>query len=422
MVYPDLNEIKYSKKNFKPSVPIRILSSVIDYFIFTPVVSFFVIVFFKEGVDLYRDFPQSVDGQFAIALVGFFFLIATTLLQALFIVFHSGTPGQFFLKLEIEFKNKNYPVFLQAWVRQIGFTFSFLMLGVPFLRILSDQNGQGFYEKMTDSEVRSKWPIDQKSYFHPKSIEIDRKFWSASLATLNVFFIALFALVLIKNYNTVLTSPVAYATWKARSKFKECQEFQKLNASERLRYMIAMNLVGTYSDKCLNQEADFVLWKNFTDDKSLAYFAKFITSQKNDFEKKYLKQACEIKKSEGCYWAQVFENSNFQNLLTHSNYGDNILARVLTYEMNPELAETQKADLLTQIKTEASFKSVRKYLILESLLERKEDFASSSLQASKNKNRLPASVSKNLSLNMKNKIKNSKTLSEDDILKWIDDL
>lgn len=363
MVFPDLNSFEISEQKHKPLVPIRILSFVIDYFIFAPVISFLVLVFFHSGVDIYRSFPKSSEAQSVFCYLAVGYVILSTFFQALFMSFIGATPGQYFLKLKVEFKNTQYPIFLQAWARQLGFVISFLFLGIPFLKALADENGQCFYEKMTESQLVSRWPMDQSSYFN-KSIDLDRKFWSASLATISSFLIALGLVIFWKNYQFVLTSPDTYAKMKAKQ--KSCSEFVHLDSTDRLRYAIAMNLVGTVSDSCLDQEADFVLWRNFTDDRALAYFAKFVSSNNDSLEGKYLKQACsEDESSEGCYWATTFAENNFSAIRNNAEMAKTILGKVLLYEFASKGNTKKRMQAFNELKEYVDFKSVKKYLLLE---------------------------------------------------------
>lgn len=365
MVFPDLNSFEISEQKHKPLVPIRILSFVLDYFIFAPVISFLILVFFHSGVDIYRSFPKSAEAQSVFGYLVLGYVILSTFFQALFMSFIGATPGQYFLKLKVEFKNKQYPIFLQAWTRQLGFVISFLFLGIPFLKALADENGQCFYEKMTESQLVSRWPIDRNSYFF-KAIDVDRKFWSASLATISSFLIMLGLVMLWKNYQFVLTSPDTYA--KIKDKKKSCTEFVHLDSTDRLRYAIAMNLVGTVSDACLDQEADFVLWRNFTDDRALAYFAKFVSSSNERLERKYLQQACtEDKASEGCYWAATFTENNFAAIRNNPEMARTILGKVLLYEFASKGDTKKRLQDFNELKKYVNFKSVKKYLLLENL-------------------------------------------------------
>lgn len=412
MVFPDLNEIKYSTNKFKPSVPIRGLSVIIDYFIFAPVISFVLLVLFRNGLDIYKSFPSSAEAGsiFGILIIGF--VVVATFFQALFITFLGATPGQHFLKLKIEFnitsRNENYPIFLQAWTRQIGFVASFMLLGIPFLKVLADENGQCFYEKMTDSQVVSMYPAPIT--LASQSFEIDRKFWSASLAALNAFLIFFAAVVFWKNYQNVLTSPSSYA--KLKNKKKTCMEFISLNPTDRLRFAIAMNLVGTASDVCLDQEADFVLWRNFTDDQSLAYFAKFVSTKSEELESNYLKEACvDSQKSEGCYWAQIFINNDFKSISKNEEMNETILGQVLKYEAANKEDFKMRADLLGEMKKHSEFKSIKKYLVLENFEFLNQDTESSV------KKRMPSSTGKT------NTEKTQKSLlSPQEIKEMIDDL
>ena len=370
MIIPDINTVsnQSTKQFYKPVVLSRLLSFVIDYFIFAPVISFSILMFFRQGFDLYKTFPQSEESQIIFFYLFFGFLILTTFLQAIFITVWGATPGQYALKLRINFENQDSPLFFQAWLRQLGFAVSFLAFGLPLLKVFIDVHGRCFYDKMTDARVVSLVPNLGRNYLQQKHFEQDRKFWSTSLTTLSLFFAILFAIVFWRGYQNILTSPLAYKKMFNRSK-KTCQEFADLESTDRLRYKIAMNLVGTLSDECLNQEADFVLWRNFTEDKSLAYFAKFIAAPDNSgLDVDYLKESCKTdQNSEGCYWSQVFINRTFNQIDENPEYARSVLGQIVSYEMNTELDQKAKNKIIKKIYAQNKSKSIQKFVILESL-------------------------------------------------------
>ena len=413
MVFPDLNSFEVTSQKHKPLVPIRILSFVIDYFIFAPVISFLILVLFHSGVDIYRSFPKSAEAQSVFGYLAVGYVILSTFFQALFMSFMGATPGQYFLKLRVEFKNTQYPIFLQAWARQLGFVLSFVFLGIPFLKALADENGQCFYEKMTESQLVSLWPIDRHSYFY-KGLDVDRKFWSASLATISSFLIALGLVMFWKNYQFVLTSPETYAKMKAKK--KSCTEFVHLDSTDRLRYSIAMNLVGTVTDSCLDQEADFVLWRNFTDDRDLAYFAKFVSSKNDRLEGKYLKQACEADQtSEGCYWATIFTENKFASIRNNPEMSKTLLGKVLLYEFATKGNTKKRRQAFNELKEYVDYKSVKKYLLLENLNDanKEQEALASKTSLQDPKSRRPANFEP---------LKKESLLDSDEIKTLIEDL
>lgn len=371
MILPEIDRLQITQieHKFKPTIFSRVLAFVIDYFIFAPVISFLTLMLFRQGLSLYKNYPQSDEAQliFYYLIVGFVFLI--TLLQAIFITFWRGTPGQHVLKLEVEFHKKSSMVFLQAWFRQIGFVASFFLLGLPFLSVLFDEDGRCFYDKMVDAKIISLVPNSNETKTGFKYYQdLDKKFWSSSMTTLSLFLIAISIILFWKSYSNILQSPIAYKKYLKHNP-KICQDFADLNTTDRLRYKIAMNLVGTISDDCLNQEADFVLWRNFTTDQSLAYFAKFIAaSDKSDLEAKYLYEACRLSdSSEGCYWSQIFINREFNKIVSHSDYGQSVLGQVLSYEMNTDLNSHEKSKIIKKVQLQSKEKSIQKFVIIESL-------------------------------------------------------
>ncbi|MFN3455688.1 MAG: RDD family protein [Pseudobdellovibrio sp.] len=412
MVFPDINSTKSFhevKRSGKVPFYVRFFSFIIDYFIFTPVVSFLIMILLKSGVEIYKTYPNSEEASLVVFYLGIAFIVLTTFLQALFITYYGATPGQYFLKLKISFNDKQSPIFLQAWLRQIGFFSSFAFLGLPFLKVFSDENGRCFYEKITDSNLESKVIFYKTLDVFSRDHELDKKFWKASLSTLSCFLVFFGIIFYFKSYQNILTSPLSYAKFKSKS--LDCQDFANLDSAERLRFGIAMNLIGTYSDECLNREADFTLWRNFTEDKSLAYFAKFLTTEKNTpTEAAYLRESCtQYPESEGCYYATKFSKNDFKKISEDKTYGSTILAYILEYETQEDtLSKDDKKYIFNEIKNFSSYKPIKKYLINKSIQKISNTEA--------NQNRIPASVEK---LNKKDAGEN---MSVEQVLELVNEL
>ena len=360
MVYPDINSENSSRNpQYQVQILHRALSVVIDYLIFVPVVSFLLFILFKDGLYIYKSFPNSSEAKnfFVMFIVAFVFSIS--FLQALFIKFNSATPGQHFMKIKVDFENKSEFIFFRAWSRQLGFVISFFFCGLPFLRILTDIKRQSFYEKMTSSQLVSHVQMPQKSIW---AIESERKYWSSSLTALYVCLIVLSGLVFMNRYNYLITSPLSYAKFKNNS--DQCNDFLDKSSNQRLKSLIAMNLVGTIDDECLNEEADFILWRNMTEDKSLAYFAKYITSEYKDYEKEYLVQACaENKKSEGCFWSQIFQKPNLEDIELPDRHEQSLLGLIVLYKFTDN-----KEENFEKIKKYSDEPSVRKFIVKETIV------------------------------------------------------
>ncbi len=441
MVYVDLNSeyISNNKKNNSQnslaSIPMRILSFIIDYLLFTPVISFLVIVFFNDGVRLYKDQSNTLDAMFMFGILAIIYVFFVTFFQALFITFNKATPGQFYLKIYIDFEQNEVPIFIRAFIRQVGFAISLLSFGIPFLQILIDLKRNAFYEKITNSITRSRYLTNEKSYFHFFNLENDRRYWASSISVFYVFILVVAAISVMQKYQYFLTTPFSYNKIKDKdlsglsvnSEYSKCQEFTKLKLEDRLSWMIPLNMVGVVSNDCLNKEADYALWNTYSSDLSLAYFAKFMTAEKPDLEQKYLKESCQNqnylklqKQSEGCYWSKIFLQKNYNEMKIQK---DNPLSLVFNYELNEELTEDQKWQLLLQLQSISEFKAVKKFIILEAMeFNTESDLNLSQALQKKNTNRRPASVQEwNNKIKIKfNTLKNK--VNENDLKNWIEDL
>ncbi len=407
MVFPDLNS-ENSIRNPKYQVQIlhRLLSVVIDYLVFVPVVSFLLFIVFKDGLYIYKSFPNSSEAKnfFVMFILAFVFVVS--FLQALFIRFNSATPGQYFMKIKIDFDNKDEFLFFRAWSRQLGFVISFFFLGLPFLRILTDLNRQSFYEKMTGTQLISRIPLSEKLMW---KIESDRKYWSSSLTALYFCILLLGGFVFMDRYNHLITSPLSYAKFKNNSDL--CNDFMDKGSNQRLKSLIAMNLVGTIDDECLNEEADFILWRNMTEDKSLAYFAKYITSEYKDYEKEYLDQACtENKKSEGCFWSKIFQKPTLDDIDLPDRHEQSLLGLIVLYKFSDDKEKT-----FEKIKKYSDEPSVKKFIVKETIVQ-----LSTQLE---NKSRKPASDKPSEPVQFKelddHEVKNN---PYEDILEMVEDL
>lgn len=369
MVYPDITtEIKNQKNKLEATVLQRMFAVVLDYFILSPVISFFCVILFSKGLNLYQQFPNSQESEIILLQIGIGFIFLFTLVQALFISLAGGTPGQIFTKTFIHFENKTAHIFFQSWLRQWGFVGSVLLLGIPFLAVIYHPRRQTIYERMTESGVYT---------YVTKPFEIlnwgasERRYVSVFISTFLFFSIFLSVLSFQHFYQKTLSSNLTFEKIKAKQHF--CSELDSVKQESRLSVATALNLVGLLPDRCLDLEADFVLWRNFSNEvgldlKSQAYFAKYLTATDDDTEAKYLGQACQQDtKSEFCEFAKSFEAGDFLDLLAKLKSKDsNLLNDTLKYEIASILKQDIKQPL-KDLEKYATFKLVNKYLIRERL-------------------------------------------------------
>lgn len=368
MVYRDISsEYNSSEQSFKYPVTLmdRFFSFVIDYLIFSPFVSFVLFIFFKDAIRYWRLNPAAPEQLALTILLAVSYIALLSALQAGFITFWRSTPGQYFLKIQVHFENGENLIFWRSFCRQVGFWLTILFLGIPWLALMAHPMQKTFYDRIADCRVFSKKRSAQNFGF-----EIELRYWRSFLATLILFMGLILISVLVSQYRDVMNRTDSFNLKEKKNLF--CEELKGISQTSRLQLAVAMNLVGQLSDECLDREADFVLWKEKSDQMGLAYYAKSLTEEQTDLERKYLKQACaESKDNLGCYLAQAFETADFEKLYRQMKVKKDILAKTLVYELGTVLGHNQERnEHFAELADFDSSKIVKKYILTEILMRR----------------------------------------------------
>lgn len=378
MVYPDIsNDLLENNKNnqqSEASVLQRMLSVLLDYFILSPIVSFIVVSFFSDGVRLYKQFPQSTESQFILFQMGLGFIFFTTFIQAVFMTVVAATPGQIFTKLYVRFDtdvlqdSSWVQLLFLSWMRQLGFVLSLFCLGLPWISILYHKKRRAFYERMTESSVLT---TVNHSLSFLKWGEGERKYVAVFVNTFLLFSTSLLILGFGQIYHKTLTSNLTYEKLNKEDRF--CKELDGIKQENRLSVATALNLVGVLSDRCLDLEADFILWRNFSDIsqsdlKASAYFAKYLTAENDQDEQSYLSKTCQQdSNSRACVYAQGFLNDDVPDFYaTISKFDSDIFNDALKYELTLMLGQNPTKEL-SQLEKYSTHKLVNKFIIQENL-------------------------------------------------------
>lgn len=310
----------------------RFFSFVIDYFVISPFVIFFLYLSYTEGFRFWKAQPQSLESTYFVLILAISYVFYFSLIQSFFIYWKGATPGQFYLKVRIQLNDGDSLAFLRVLTRQVLFWASFLLLGLPLLALLTNSRRRTFYDRVADVEVQSN--LEQ-----PAEVFEEPRYWQAFVGTLTLFCGFLCAAWLWQSYDKVAKRSFSFQAALRSGLPSEafCSELGELRYLERLETAIALNWVGELSDECLRKEADFVLWSVPSPElESLAYYAKSLLTNEPSIEKKYLKQACagaeqNSERSYGCQVAQAFLDADLQSFL-ESPQKNNILDQVLRYE------------------------------------------------------------------------------------------
>lgn len=382
MVYQDLSDKNqttstklHNEFEFKVSLLDRFFSFLIDYLLFSPFVSFFLFLFFKEGLRFWKQNPTAPEQASLTLLLGGGFILIFSLMQAASIWFWRATPGQYFLKMKVVFDHGDGLVFWRAFFRQFGFWLSILFLGIPWLALMAHPHQKTFYDRIADCRILSKKRTSDFSGF-----ELEHRYWQSFMATLILFVGFILVAFMMGRFREIENRTESFKQFDKKELF--CAELKGVTPASRLELAIAMNLVGQLSDDCLDRESDFVLWTTKRKDLSLAYYAKSLTEDDRENENKYLEQAClEDKKAFGCKISQAFLNADFNKLYEEAKKQKSVLAVTLTYELSEELGYGQETKLeFSKLANFDSNRLVKKYILKEILQRRMQS------------NRLPASV------------------------------
>lgn len=376
MVYQDISKpVDLNKLGTKKSTAHlmdRFFSFLIDYFVISPFVFFLLYATFNNGFNFWKANPTAPENDLFILIIGVVYVLYFSLIQSLFIAVWRATPGQFFLKVKIQFNENENLIFFRAFLRQLSFWFSFVFLGIPFLSMMTNKARHTFYDRLADSSV-----ISTKEEAVPMGFENEFRYWQSFMATLVVFVGLLFSALIWKNYSKVVQRVSSFAVLQDKKFF--CEELKGVNIEERLPVAVALNLANQLSDDCLDKESDFVLWKQRQDDYSMAYYAKSLTAENDDKEKSYLKQACVDQDmgdfrtlTLGCKIASSFAEEKLEQLYAELN-GEDFLSTSLKYELSMALEKTDEVEAnFAKIDKFNTLKLIKKYQIVE-MLSRQAD-------------------------------------------------
>ena len=371
MVFPDIFDSVDHKKNNSAKIPAhlmdRFFSFLIDYLVISPFVLFMLYLTFSNGFAYWKSHPAAPESDQFILILSLTYVVYFSLLQSLFTAVWKATPGQFFLKIRLDFHESENFIFFRALIRHVGFWGSFLFLGIPFLSVMTNRGRCTFYDRIADVSVVSR--KDEQVFF---DFEKEYRYWQSFMATLVLFVGFLFSALIWKNYEKIIHRAGSFAVMQQRGFF--CEDLASVKLNERLQMAVALNLVNQMSDDCLDREADFVLWKQKKGDYSLAYYAKSLTTTDGDKEALYLQQACagedtaEYEKlSQGCRIAFSFRTNRLEQLYVDLKE-ENFLADSLRYELGLILnKESERAGNFSRIAAFNTLKPVKKYQIAELL-------------------------------------------------------
>ncbi|XGC81815.1 RDD family protein [Bdellovibrio bacteriovorus] len=388
MLFPDLSapEIKPASSNSKKpaivSVADRCLALLLDFLIFSPIISLFIAGMVRKTKTFFLLNSVSTEGSIGIVLILVMILALITVLQTVFLYYWQATPGQLYSQIRVvAYPGHQERLTLNQCVsRSFFWCASFFGLALPFLEVLSHPLRRAFHERASDTMVVTlKREADEGP--HP----IESRF-IGSWMRLSFLLLILFGVVgFFKSYNTLVAG--GYRDSGSDSIYA-CAELKDatLSAEARLDSALTLYFLEAVSSECLNKEAEAVLWGSDEKLQGLAYVAKYVLADEENQEK-YLKQICS-EESKNCALAEYLSAGGNNKELSKADQ-DLLVVKFFNSE---ELYEQKNYNASLTVVDE-----LQKHPHLKSALEKRfvrSVWALNETQATKASGRSPASVNK----------------------------
>lgn len=310
--YENSNDSEQKKELGEAAIIPRVISAVLDYFILSPIALFLATVFMRDGLRVLQEAQEpSISGPVLLHMIiasGIIFAV----LQTIFILGYGGSPGQILMKLRLQILNPNFSSFLLIFFRQIGFVFSGLCLGLPWLSIMYHPRKLAFYEKISDTKVVSLVKPEKTTSTDIVS-ESERRYVGMAFSTAILFVMVLGLVEWRRSFFELLETPQIDVAIH-HSQHARCPVLESKDSVARLQLLTAMKLVSFVSDDCLNVEVDAHLWKNFSNQSRLieswSYLARAIVSASIPERNQYKELACADSSFESCRISKLLGDTN----------------------------------------------------------------------------------------------------------------
>lgn len=293
MVFKDLSAPDHQPSVKKSnSVPVafvadRFVALMLDFLIFSPVISLFTAGMVRETKTQFLLDAQSLDGALGALLTVLVVFCLVTFLQSLFLYFWQATPGQLFMQMRVISypQSRHRLVYSQCLVRSLSWSFSFLFLALPFLEVLSHPLRRAFPDRASDTLV-----VTLKKDHDDGPVEMESRFISSWLRMSFLFLALIGVLVFFKAWQSLRNVNFGATT----AQMSSCREIQGTSHSgvARLDAALALFLLDEISVECLEKEAEAALWGDPVNSQPLGYLAKYLVTEGQE-QKEYYARSCE---------------------------------------------------------------------------------------------------------------------------------
>lgn len=319
MVIPDLSAPETKPRQNKSesiaiaSIADRFLAFILDFLIFSPIISLLIAGMVRHTKTYFLLSPTSQEGNVAAGLVVLMVMFFVTVLQAVFLYYWQATPGQLFLQLRVVPypKEQDRLSINQSILRSLMFCGGFVLFAIPFLEVVSHPLRRAFHERASDTMV-----VTLKKNPDEGPLPIESRF-IASWMRMSFLFVLLFGvLAFFKTYNSLISG--AYREKEAAT--YACKEIKEndLTGPARLDAALSLFLLNEISPECLEKEAEASLWGDPVNSQELAYLAKFVTTESTE-QDKYFDLICKDANSSACALAHYLRDGSEKNTLENAD-------------------------------------------------------------------------------------------------------
>jgi len=301
--YSRIHRISSSSGGAKPLTiaPLndRLLAVFLDFLIFSPLVGLWVSGIYRQiHLSSLLEVEEGIVGGFWILYILAIFSSIISIMT-LFLYFWQATPGQKFLQLRVvSYPSVDFERRLtidRCILRSFLWCLSWILLGLPFLEVISHPLRRAFHERASDTLV-----VSLKRLKEQATLELESTFIRNFLRTSFVLLAMMICGLGFKAYDE-LSEEVESSQTAGPGDNPECaisvsENDEKLNPIDLL---MTLAYTKQLDEDCLNTQLDSLFLKAKRESVSFAYLAKSMIIQDEKEKKKYLDRACsESKKQE----------------------------------------------------------------------------------------------------------------------------
>lgn len=274
----------------------RLLSFLIDFMIFSPVLSLLGAGLLREVRTYLLLQSESPEAAWTWILFVAWTAVCTVVLQAACFKLWSATPGQKFMQLRV----RTYPErrgelsWAQSFLRAIFWGVGFALGSVPFLSVFIHSRRRALHDRVSDTIV-----VTLKEEGDPGPIDVEARFFASVVRA-----VVLVAATAVLASGVRLKSMVANGDFSHVARWEDghlCERVPAaLTGTKRLDTALALYFASQVDAECLDKEADEALWNKSGGERTFGALIRYFLEDDTVKKKKYRELACADAAGEAC--------------------------------------------------------------------------------------------------------------------------